>query len=196
MLKYFIGGEIKHLQLQNLLGPDFDCEKEIVYTTPNGVRIIGHCDAVHRATNTVIEFKTTESVKVGHEPYSYNLKQLMMYMAILNSSRGVLLYLIVGSTHKISEYFPEYHLTMTEDERHNMLKRIQKDATELQNGINNKDPNLVGHILGSSIYRNPDGKSWYCSSCPYKKACNGYKEFESEDDLQKMQTPFEHKYPI
>jgi hypothetical protein len=136
---------------------------------------------------TVVEFKTTESVKVAHEPYSYHLRQLMMYLSILGYSKGVLIYLIVGSTHKVSNYFPEYHITMTEDERHNMLERIQKDATELQYGIDNRDPNLVGHVLGSSIYRNPDGRSWYCSSCPYKKFCSGYKEFESEDDLQKMQ---------
>jgi hypothetical protein len=186
-MKYFIGGEVKHLQLQNLLGPDFDCEKEVTYTTPKGIRIIGHCDAIHRDTKTCIEWKITESTKVSRDPYSYHLKQLMMYLAILGYSKGVLMYMIIGSTHKVSDYFPTYHITMTEDERYNILERIEKNATELQNGINNRDPNLVGHVLGSSIYRNPNGDNWYCLSCPYKQKCNGYKEFESEDDLQRMQ---------
>jgi hypothetical protein len=159
-----------------LLGDEFDCEKEITHTTPNGITIVGHCDAVHRATKTGIEFKTTESTKVAHEPYSYHLRQLMMYLAILGYSKGILLYLIVGSTHKISDYFPEYHLTMTENERHNMLQRIQKDATELQKGLDNKDPDLVGHVLENFNYINRGGNNWYCESCPYKKMCAGYKE--------------------
>ncbi|MFY9871263.1 MAG: hypothetical protein WAK17_16230 [Candidatus Nitrosopolaris sp.] len=51
-LKFFLGGETRHLQLQNLLGPDFDCEKEITYVCKtNGIKIVGHCDAIHRDTD-------------------------------------------------------------------------------------------------------------------------------------------------
>jgi len=39
-LKYFIGGEIIHGYLEKLLGPEFDCEKSITFTLPNGLNIV------------------------------------------------------------------------------------------------------------------------------------------------------------
>lgn len=100
-------------------------------------------DAVHRPTNTCVEFKTSESTKVVKEPYSYHIKQLLMYQSILNSKRGVLLYLILGASHRVSNHFPEYQIVMTEEDRKRILQKIEEDATQLQYAIDNNLPNLA-----------------------------------------------------
>ena len=43
-----------HLQLQELLGDEFECEKEVIYHTKDGIKIIGHVDAYHKPTDTVV----------------------------------------------------------------------------------------------------------------------------------------------
>jgi hypothetical protein len=43
-LKFFIRGESYHRYLQDLLGEEFQVEKEIVWTCQNGIKVIGHCD--------------------------------------------------------------------------------------------------------------------------------------------------------
>ena len=47
-----LAGQMKHVHLQNLLGPDFETEKEITYVTPNGIKIIGHIDGLYEITCT------------------------------------------------------------------------------------------------------------------------------------------------
>lgn len=73
-IKYFLGGEIKHIQIQALLGGDWQCEQEVIYTTKSGVKLVAHPDAVWRKQDLVLEIKSTESAKVGHEPHSYHIK--------------------------------------------------------------------------------------------------------------------------
>jgi hypothetical protein len=159
-MKFWIGGEIKHLQLQEILGPDFQCEKEISHTCNIGIVVVGHVDAIHKESSTVVEFKTTESPKVGHTPWTWNILQLQMYMSILGSSKGVLMYLILGS--EVKNYFPEYHLTMDEDQRRFMLKKIERLAIELQAGIDARNPELVSHVADNPTYMNKSGLNWYC----------------------------------
>lgn len=85
-------------------------------------------------------------------------------------------------TFKITDHFVEYHLTMTEEQRKYILRRIEKDATNLQHGIDNKDPNLVEPVYNNVTYINKFGENWYCSSCPYRNRCAGYKEFNTPQD--------------
>ncbi len=65
-LKYFMGGELIHLYLAELL-EEFVFEKEVVWTSPSGIKVQGHIDAFHEPTETVIELKSTESSKVAKE---------------------------------------------------------------------------------------------------------------------------------
>ena len=186
-LHHFINGEIRHLYLQELLGSGFEVEKKVTYITPNGIKIIGHVDAYHTETRTVVEFKNTESVKVLKEPYSYHLSQLMMYISILGSERGILQYLIIGASHRLKNYFPEYSIIMTSDQRHDILERIDEYATELKTALDNKDPNLAEPVFDSLTYLN-GSSNWYCESCPYKKSCLGYKEFfegKTSDEIER-----------
>jgi hypothetical protein len=63
----------------------------------------------------------------------YNLtRQLKNYTAILNTPAGRLLYMILGYNHGVTDYFPEYLVTLNEFERREILERIEKDAAELQ----------------------------------------------------------------
>jgi hypothetical protein len=73
-----LGGELAHLKLQSLLlGDEFKCEQEVVYTCRDGTKVVGHIDVIHIPSNTYIEFKTTESVSVVENCYPYNLLQLL-----------------------------------------------------------------------------------------------------------------------
>jgi hypothetical protein len=76
--KHFLLGASIHSQLQQILGDEFECEKEIRYTFSNNLQIIGHIDAFHKPTSTVIEFKTSNAVTVKdiEGVYPYHLTAL------------------------------------------------------------------------------------------------------------------------
>lgn len=61
-------------------------------------------------------------------------------MAINNSRRGVLLYLILGNTRRTTEYMPEYHIEISENQRNYLLSRIEEKAMNLNSGILSKNP--------------------------------------------------------
>lgn len=96
-------------------------------------------------------------------------------MALVGASQGILLYIILGPSY-LSDYCPEYHLTMTENQRQYILRRIERDATELQNGISSRRPNSVSHVLDNSNYITKSENNWMCNSCIYKRQCDGYHE--------------------
>jgi hypothetical protein len=175
--KHFLLGASIHSQLQQILGEEFECEKEVNYTFSNNLQIIGHIDAFHKPTSTVIEFKTSNAVTVKDKEgvYPYHLTQLQYYMALTGASQGVLLYIIMGSSY-LSDYFPQYHLTITENQRRYILERIERDVTELQMGIDNNLPNSVRHVLDDSntcvestaecgVYSSARGDDAICCLC-------------------------------
>jgi hypothetical protein len=108
-------------------------------------------------------------------PYPHHIIQLKNYMAILNAPYGKLLYMILGYPN-VKSYFPEYLITFRPNERQEILVKLERDAAELQRGIDEKDPSLVGHIAKNPEFINKWGYNWMCSGCPYKKQCYGYKE--------------------
>lgn len=175
--RHFLLGASIHSQLQEILGEEFEIEKEVSYFCKNNLKIIGHIDAFHKPTKTVVEFKTSNAVTVKDVEgvYPYHLKQLQYYMALVGASRGILLYIIMGSSY-LSDYFPEYHLTCSEEQRRFILRCIERDATELERGISSGQPNSVSHILDSPTYITKSKENWFCNSCLYKKFCNGYHE--------------------
>lgn len=90
-------------------------------------------------------------------------------MAILGARYGVLFYMIIGYTKQIKDYFVEY-LGDYPNEPHNIIRRLEADAAELQRGIDENNPAIVGHIARDSTYIN-FGRNWLCSSCPYESKC-------------------------
>ena len=120
----------------------------------------------------VVEFKTTESTRVLKEPYEHHVKQLKFYMSVLGSPYGKLLYMLLGYSNKIENYFPEYLILFNyKRERDEILHEIETKAVELQNGIDHKDPSLVKHIAANQTFIRY-GRNWLCSDCPYQKSCN------------------------
>ena len=163
---------VGHRSLQELLGEDeFKFEKEIVW---NGgpVPIRDHPDAIHKESGTVIEFKTTESTRILEEgPYPHHLRQLKSYMSILDAAVGKLSYILMGYFKGLKEYFPEHLVTLEENEKKEILSKLERDAAELQYGIAVGRPELVQHITKDPEYINQYGYNWMCSSCPYRKEC-------------------------
>ena len=65
--------------------------------------------------NAVVEIKTTNSVGVSRKPYESHLRQLKLYLSILNLSYGKLFYMYLGTN--LANVFYEYTVTMKEEER-------------------------------------------------------------------------------
>ena len=61
--------------------------------------------------------------------------------------------------------FVEFEHKMTEEQRQEVLDKLQMDATILKIGLAQKDASLVRHIF----YDNE--LNWKCRYCPYKKPC-------------------------
>jgi hypothetical protein len=175
-IKSLLVGAAAHQYIENLLGnEEFESEKEIIRTSPSGVKLIAHPDMIHRPTNTIVEFKTSTAIAVMKTPYSSHLRQLKTYMAILNSQNGILLYILLNSeSSKDGKYFQEYHITISPNERQYILNRLDNQAQELQKGFELADPSRVRHIAEDPDYVNPWTKTnWLCEKfCPYKEKCD------------------------
>lgn len=193
----FLVGASIHALAQELLGEEFECEKEVSYTFPNGQKVVGHIDAFHKTTGTVVEIKTTNSVQVKDigGVYPYHLTQLRNYMSMMGSTSGILLYVIMDTPY-LSDYMPQYVMTMTEEERRRTLRHMEADATELWEAVDKRDLNhiQVWDIVKNSNYMTPDGSNWFCKNgCPLAKSkkCEEYNLFEQgkisdSDVIEKM----------
>jgi hypothetical protein len=147
-IKSLLVGAAVHQHIENLLGDEFEAEKEIIWTSPSsGTRLIAHPDLIPRPTGTVVEMKTSTSLSVFKAPYSSHLRQLKTYCALTDARSGVLLYILLNSeSPSDGEYFKEYHITMNPAEKRLILDKLDKDVVELQRGFESGDPSQVGHI--------------------------------------------------
>ena len=183
-LMYFCSGEFQHQKLQSILGPDFDCEREIIW---NG--IIFHPDIIHKQDNVVIEIKTARTDSVIKEPKESHLRQLKYYMSVLNSPYGILQYIILN---KYEQMFPSHIITFKDErEKNEILTRLEADAAELQYGIDSKDPSKVGHIATSWDYMikingKSTGRNWMCSGCDFRKECDEMRASAGEFKARNM----------
>jgi hypothetical protein len=102
-----------------------------------------------------------------------HIRQLKTYMSLLNSPRGILIYLLTSD--KRDEYFQEYQATWSyPGERQDILDKLDKDASELQKGFESGDPSQVRHIYHDKQYISRwTGENWMCKNyCPYKGPCD------------------------
>ena len=95
-IRNLLVGEAVHRHIQNLLGDEFEHEKEIIWTGPSGTKVIAHVDLYHKETDTVIELKTTGTPAIMESPPFPHIRQLKTYMSLLNSPRGILIYLLTS----------------------------------------------------------------------------------------------------
>jgi len=181
-IKSLLVGEATHRYIQSLLGSDeFEAEKELLWTSSN-VKVIAHPDLIHRPTGTVIELKTSTSMSIFRSPFESHLRQLRTYCALIGSSQGVLLYILLGKEGYEGEYyFKEYHVKISSNERCLILDKLDKDAVEIQRGFK-LGPSRVRHIFDDKEYLNKwTGKNWMCEGyCPYKEKCAIMREKESQ----------------
>jgi hypothetical protein len=170
-IKNMLVGAAIHREIQALLGTDeYYHERPITFTTKTGVTVKATPDIIHKATGTIIEMKTTLSVRVMREPYSSHLTQLKIYMSILGVPIGMLFYVLLGTTTG-DNHFKQYSVTLTQKERQKILNKLEKDAEEFQHGMDAKNPALVSHIADDSQYVTSLGYNWMCKSCKHQSRC-------------------------
>jgi hypothetical protein len=98
-----------------------------------------------------------------------HVKQLKLYISILGSKYGKLLYVILGA-HKIRKFFTEYLVTVDEKERSMILEQLERDAISIMNGVFHKDASLVPYIANNPNYMR-FGRNYICANCPYREPC-------------------------
>jgi hypothetical protein len=149
----------------NKLHFEYEHEKEIKWTGPSGVTIIGQVDIYNKSSKTVIELKTTSAKDL---PIVAHLRQIKTYQALLDSPLGILIYIRLGE--KYDKCFVEYYSTWAYDgEKEAILDRLDKDASELHKGFLSGDPSKVSHIANDPNYHNRFG--WMCNRCPFREPC-------------------------
>lgn len=171
-LMYFASGEFQHQKLQEILGDEFDCEREIIWND-----IVFHPDVVWKGQNVAIEIKTARTDSVIDTPKPTHVKQLKFYMAVLNSPYGILQYIILN---KYENMFPCHYVTIEADERKQILNDLVVDGEELRAGIDLRRPDLVGHVARNPAYMTEWGGNWLCRGCQFKQECDRMRENAGE----------------
>jgi hypothetical protein len=187
--KSLLVGEATHRYIQSLLGSEeFYHEKEVIWTSKTGIRLIAHPDIIERKTGVVIELKTSTSTAIFRAPFNSHLKQLRTYCAITGARAGVLLYIILGKEGSPDkEFFKEYHLKISDRERSLILEKLEQDITELSRGFK-LGPESVRHIYNDKEYKNRyTGRNWLCDGgyCPYADKCAVMRAQEDKNAQQK-----------
>lgn len=167
-IRNFTSGEWKHRALQELLGPEFSCEEEIIWSD-----IISHPDAIWKPggiPTPIIEIKTTNSVGVSRKCYDSHIRQLKAYLSIVEGvSYGKIFYMYLGTN--LDKVFYEYLITVTEEEKKAIREKLLSDSAELQYGIDCRNAALVGHAATDKTYLDYQGKNFLCRECLFFDAC-------------------------
>ena len=98
-------------------------EKEIVWTR-GGIDIIGHPDAIWKQDHVIVEVKSTTSVGVLKKPFKNHVHQISAYIAMTGAPYGKLFYIILGQP-DVKNPFPEYLISLTNEEREKILTDLE-----------------------------------------------------------------------
>ena len=187
-LNFFSSGRGIHSALENLIMhfPErFEHEKDIRHEFKPldkslGEKIVveGHVDMYDKMYNVPIEAKTRRVAKAD-KAKSFHYEQLEYYQAILNAPEGVILYqLLINFGDNPWVEFPS---TMTETERKEQLKKLEREAESFYKARVKQDPSLARHVMDD-----PTFNSWLCweeewkdkkptgkktARCPYYEQC-------------------------
>jgi CRISPR/Cas system-associated exonuclease Cas4 (RecB family) len=164
-----------HQAIQDLAAyfPKYEVEKEINYEI-DGITIKAHIDLYDSTLNIPIEAKTVRKSRLGtynkstrtwseEEAKPFNVEQLQMYMALMDSSVGYIIYQLLLDFDNFPFRIFEVH--MTKEEREKMLERMTNDAFHLQMNLDNKTPENTRHIA------NDPNKNWKCNYCKSLNLC-------------------------
>jgi len=135
----------------------FEIEKEVKLGD-----IVGHIDLFDSQYHIPIEAKSAR-VKTMKEPKEHYIRQLEAYMALTGADTGIIL--VQCLLNYDENPFVEFEHSMTENERHAVLKQLRIDSTVLKIGLREEDPALVRHIAYDETL------NWKCRYCPYKEPC-------------------------
>jgi CRISPR/Cas system-associated exonuclease Cas4 (RecB family) len=159
-ISIFAAGQGIHGAIQWLFLFDrkrFEREKHLEF---RGIR--GSVDIYDKIRNIPLEFKTSRVSDI-REPKPFHLQQLRWYMAILGSSRGILLYQCL--LHFGNTPFKAFKITMNAQERKDQLDKLVEEAENLKRAMEAKDPSLVKPV------NNDPALNWLCRECPYQVNC-------------------------
>ena len=173
-----------HQAIQDLAAyfPKYEVEKEVNYNV-DGITITAHIDLFDKQNNIPIEAKTVRKSRLGNynkntrtwseeEAKPFNVEQLQMYMALMDSDIGFLIYQLLLDFDNFP--FRIFEVRMSKEEREKMLERMAIDAKHLQLNLNNKTPENTRHIAN-----NPD-KNWKCNYCKSFNLCYEMRVKENE----------------
>ncbi len=134
---------------------------------------MGHVDIVWTRDDGVkipVEIKTTNS-KFIDGPSFLHRKQLLQYAAIPDVPYGKLIYIFLDN--KTENPFQEFLVTFEDDERAEILEKLEYDAVELSSRILAQDPSLVSYVANNPNFMGYNGKNWLCEKCcAYKNQCD------------------------
>lgn len=159
-LNFFSSGRAIHEALQQLalMYPDkYEKEKEVSYQD-----CVGHVDIYDKINNIPVEAKSMRKAKVDR-PKDFHVEQIRSYMAILGSSKGIILYQLL--LHFDETPFVAFDVTMTARDREVQLQYINSDIERFKASLINGDPSLSRHIAKDARY------NWLCDSCQFYKSC-------------------------
>jgi CRISPR/Cas system-associated exonuclease Cas4 (RecB family) len=175
---FFTVGRAIHDSIQTLakIFPNYQVEKEINYEI-DGITIKAHIDLYDKKQNIPIEVKTVRKKRLvengPEEPKPFNTEQLKMYMTLTDADKGFIVYQLLLDYS--DSPFRVFEITMSKEERQEMLENMVTDAFHLQMNLDNKTPENTKHV-----FNNPD-KSWKCSYCKYSESCQ---QMRSEEWLR------------
>ena len=138
------------------------------------LKILAHIDLFDRKNNVVIEAKSARKAKLAvkdkktglmgeEQPKSFNVTQLKIYMSLMGSDKGYLIYQLLLN---YEDYpFEIFEVTMTEEDRKSMLKWLTKEAINFVNALKQKDAGLARHVAFEPEL------NWKCSNCKFLNEC-------------------------
>ena len=91
---------------------------------------------------------------------------------------GKILYIVLTPDNE--EYFVEFLVEVSEDERKQILEKIIGETAELQYGIDSRNAGLVQHSMRDGNFFGRGGINYLCKSCPFVNCCLKFQR-ESDD---------------
>lgn len=134
--------------------------------------VYGSIDVYDKRCDVVI--KTKEKIVNGPwdlRPHSSHEEQLMSLMAMNNTSRGVIVLIILDKTDQVKQF----NYFMTEEQKKRQLMKLEENADSFLNAKNGRNPGLAQHVFFDRnlkwLCSKTDKKSGEDVLCPYYWEC-------------------------
>lgn len=189
-LSHFFVGQSYHVAIQVLAKNDPDRYVAEEPVKGDGGFIEAHIDLYDKIDNICYEIKTIRkgtvlanlTDEIIRNDKEFNINQLKMYMALKGAAFGIILYVMIQD---YNEPFKEFPVTMTSEERADMLQYMESEMAALQYAIDTKDAAKARHIAYDPKL------NWKCLYCKYKTECklvNAIEERNNKDIIPMIKT--------